>query len=498
MDQIKNISSKKYLEFFSVFFLCLSLSLTSSIFIFKLVVPEKVEAATLTNASATLSNPRLSYRAHTTVGTSGTSAVTIDSAGPDANTNHLFPSDSVCLLNQGITGCIGNKSYTVANVSSTTVFSLSSPLSDNVDTNGYVTATQSGSLTMTFTLVNTIPAGGNILVTIPVANTGNVNDGIADTGSSNTTNGFDFNKLQSTTVNVTSTGGTCSDGWNTPVVASASGTITITKATSSCAGATVTVIVPGLVNPTPFTSGHTQGGADNYKISIVTRDGSNNTLDSASVGVAPVEGVLVSATVDQSLSFTVAKVDADSGTYCGVTRNASTTDSTATSIPWGTIATANTFLNAAQVLTASTNASGGYSVKIEENDQMGLNGGACSGATAGEANNCIKDTTCDAGSCTESTSGNWNTATNNGFGYTLENVSGAGTDAAFLYNESSRQFSAKQIADQEASEIKQIIMSNSKPVSSNQVNICYRISVSGTQPAGYYYNKVKYTATATF
>ncbi|EKE13339.1 MAG: hypothetical protein ACD_13C00031G0008, partial [uncultured bacterium] len=426
------------------------------------------------------------------------SAVTVNSSGsyPDLNTNHLFPSDPVCFLNEGITGCIGNTSYTVANVSSAIIFSLSSPLTNNVDTSGYVTATQSGNLTMTFTLVNTIPVGGNIFITIPVATTGNVNDGIADSGSSNTTNGFDFNKLTPTSVNVTSTGGTCADGWNTPVVASASGTITVTKATSSCSGATITVVVPSLVNPTPFTTGHTQGEADNYKIAIVTRDGSNNTLDSASVGVAPVEGVLVSATVDQTLAFTVAGVSADSGSYCGVTRTASTTDSTATSVPWGTIATANSFLNANQVLTVSTNAGGGYTVKIEENDQMGMNGVTCTGATAGEANDCIKDTTCDSGTCSETTSGEWVTATNNGFGYSLANVSG--TDAGFLYNETSRTFSSKQIPDQEASEAKQTVMSNAAPVSANQVYACYRISVSGTQPAGYYYNKVKYTATATF
>ncbi|HAU65687.1 TPA: hypothetical protein DCW32_04060 [Candidatus Woesebacteria bacterium] len=495
---MQSVNTKKYLATFSVFLLSLSFSLALSFFAIKSFNPTKIEASTLTNSSATLSNPRLSYRAQTTAGTSGTSTVTINGAGsyPDLNTNHLFPSDNVCFLNQGITGCIGSVNYTVANVSSATTFSLSSPLTANVDTSGYVTATQSGSLTMTFTLVNTIPVGGNIFVTIPVASTGNVNDGIPDTGSSNTTDGFDFNKLEPTSVNVSSTGGTCTGGWDTPVVASASGTITITKATSSCAGATVTVIVPNLVNPTPFTTGHTQGAADNYKIAIVTRDGSNNTLDSVSVGVAPVEGVLVSATVDQTLAFTVAGVSADSGSYCGVTRTASTTDSTATSVPWGTIATANSFLNANQVLTVSTNAGGGYTVKIEENDQMGMNGVTCTGATAGEANDCIKDTTCDSGTCSETTSGEWVTATNNGFGYSLANVSG--TDAGFLYNETSRTFSSKQIPDQEASEAKQTVMSNAAPVSANQVYACYRISVSGTQPAGYYYNKVKYTATATF
>lgn len=484
---------RKYIATFSVFFVSLSFTLAISFFVIKSVSPTEVRAATLTSASATLSNPRLSYRAHTTVGSAGTSTVTIDNASADKTTNHLFPSDNVCFLNQGITGCIGSTNYNVANVPTSTTFTLASPLTQNVDTNGYVTATQSGNLTLTFTLVSTIPSGGNIFITIPVASTGNVNDGIADIGSSNTTSGFDFNKLTPTSVNVTSSGGTCTGGWDTPVVASASGTITVSKLTSSCSGAIITVLVPNLVNPAPFTTGHTEGTADSYKISIVTRDGSNNTLDSANVAVAPVEGVLVSATVDQSLSFIVTGVSSGVA-KCGATTTSVT--STAYSIPWGTIATANTFKDAAQILEVSTNAGGGYTVKIEENDQMGMNGVTCTGATAGEANDCIKDTLCDSGTCSETTSGEWVIASNNGLGYSLANASG--TDAAFTYNESGRTFSSKQLPDQEVPETKQTIMSNAAPVSAKQVNICYRISVSGTQPAGYYYNKVKYTATATF
>lgn len=487
-----SVSNKKFFEVFGVFFLCMSFSLALSFFSIKSFFPDNVRAATLTDASATLENPRLSYRADVSSGTAGTSAVTIDATGPDPDTDHLFPGDNICFLNQAITGCIGDVNYTVANVSSGTVFSLSSPLTANVDANGYVTATQSGDLTLTFTLVNTIPIGGSILIDIPVASTGNVNDGIPDSGSSNTTDGFDFNKLEPTSVNISSTGGTCTGGWDTPVVASSSGTITISKLTATCAGAAVTVVVPDLVNPTPFTSGHDQGEADNYKVSVTTRDGSDNTLDSASMGVAPVEGVLVSATVDQSLSFTVAGV-AKSESVCGTTTSVA---STATSIPWSTIATANTFLDAAQSLTVSTNANGGYTIKIEENDQMGMNGGACSGATAGEAENCIKDTVCDA-TCSETASAEWKTATNNGLGYSLANI-GGDTDAKFIYGEGGREFSAKQIPDIEASEDEEDIMFNTNPVSSSEAYICYRISVSGTQPAGYYYNKVLYTATATF
>ncbi len=224
-----------------------------------------------------------------------------------------------------------------------------------------------------------------------------------------------------------------------------------------------------------------------------TRDTNDNTLDEADIKVAPVEAVLVSATVDESLSFQVQGVSASSS-VCGQTADVT---SYPYSIPWGTISTPDSFLEAAQQLTVSTNADGGYTVKIEENDQMGKDGAACTGATAGEADNCIQDTTCNSSPCNESTSQDWTSATTyHGLGYSLANVDG--TDAAFTYNESGRTFSAKQIADMEASETKQTIMSNTGPVSSKDIYVCYRISISGTQPAGYYFNKVKYTATATF
>lgn len=496
---MKDLNIKKYLATFSVFFFSLSFTLAFSLFVIKSLAPSGVKASTLTNASATLSNPRFSYRAGVDTGIINTSSVIIDGSGnPDNNTNHLFPSDVVCFTNAGPTGCIGSTTYTVQNIANGTTFNLTSTLGSSLDSGGFVIASQSGKLTITFTSVSAIPNGGSILITIPMANNQNGNDGIPDFGGESTDNGFDLNAMVAGDVSVTA--GCTPANWGSATITPGSGTtdhtISIPRNTSSCAGAsTITIEINDIVNPTPKTTSHIQGVADNYKVQVATRDGSNNTLDSASVGVAPVEGVLVSATVDQTLAFTVEGVSADSGTYCGVTRTALTTDSNATSIPWGTIATVNTFLDAQQVLTVSTNAGGGYSVKIEENDQMGMNGVTCTGATAGEANNCIKDTTCDSGSCTESVSGAWTIATNNGFGYTLDNAAGGGTDAAFVHG---GNFTAKQLPDQEVPETKQTIMSNANPVSASQIYACYRISVSGTQPAGYYYNKVKYTATATF
>jgi hypothetical protein len=209
---------------------------------------------------------------------------------------------------------------------------------------------------------------------------------------------------------------------------------------------------------------------------------------------------LISATVDETLTFTVGAIAASTPSICNHTTSVA---SSTTSIPWGHFVAANTFYYAAQSLTVSTNAASGYSVTIEENDQMGKNGNVCTGTapSAGEytfsAATCIRDTVCAASACSETSASDWVTAaTYPGLGYSLASLSG--TDAPFFYNEKTRTESYKQLADKQGGETAAVIMSNSGPVSGSSVYVCYKITIPGTQPAGYYYNIAKYTATATF
>jgi len=455
---------------------------------------KKPQAASLTNVSATLSNSRLSFYGAVNGGASaGETIINIKTSGnyADENTNHLFPNDTVAI------GINGEKS--VASVVDDNTFVLNSGLTVAASDGDPVYSTQSGTLTVSFNIANQIPAGGYVQVLIPDPPT-NGNDGAPDTADSVTNNGFDLNGM--TTANITTSGGTgCT--WSTETLTAGTGSSHKYKVltTTACAGGTITVAIgdgtKGLVNPAPVYSGHTQGTADVYRINVATYTGdpdSGGSLIDSGYGVAaPVEAVLVSATVEVSLSFVVSGVGAGTSA-CGQLTDVTTT---AMSVPWGTLSTPNSFKEAAHTLTVSSNSANGYTVTIEENDQMGLNGKTCSGANAGEADDCIQDTTCNATGCTETTSQDWTVAnTYRGLGYSLANISGS--DAAFTYNESGRTFSAKQIADQEASETKQTIMSNDGAVDSNQIYVCYRIAISGTQPAGYYFNKVKYTATATF
>jgi hypothetical protein len=471
-------------------------------------------ASSLTSASVTVTNSRMSYKALISSGAAGGSLITITAGSyPDPNTNHLFPGDKVCFTDAGNNVCRDNTTYTVDSIVDGTHFNITSPLTTALTATDYAVASQSGTWTIGFTTTNAVPVGGKIIVTVP-ANDANTpaqnNNGIPDSASGTSTNGFDMNGF--TTANATVTGGCTPANWGTAGAATAvtvggSGTtdttISWTRTTNSCAGGsaiTISLAGNGIVNPAPVTVGHTQGTADVYGVTLATTDGTN-TIDSAVPRVAPVEAVLISANVDETLSFVVAGLTGGTQTYCGSQTYIATT---ATSVPWGHIAATTTFYYAAQQLTVNTNAASGYAVTVQENDQMGKNGNVCTGASPSSGQytfgtgTCIRDTACSASACNYNTTSDWTDAVNYvGLGYSESSVSG--TDAPFYYSEKTRTFSTKELPDQQAgSQPAQTIMSNSGPVSNSQIDLCYRIDIPGTQPSGYYYNIVKYTATATF
>lgn len=478
-----------------------------------LIQPRQLDSATLSSASATLTNSRLSFKASVADTTStGATTIAIDNESADDNINHLFPGDTVCFADAGENGCIGDRSYTIGSViggDGGTSFTITEALENDLADTDYVIASASGNLAIQFTTIADIPSGGDVYVTIPaVDTTGKTNDGFPDTYATLAGNGFDISTLASADVSMTN----CTfDTTETINEGDASNNHRITAAaTAACpAGTTLTMNLANnkIINPAPYGS-HTQGTADAYKITIATRDGDDNTIDNTEVAVATIEAVLVSATIELSLSFDVDAVGVGA-TACGKPASIA---STVYSIPWGTISAPNTFYDAAHELTVSTNANSGYVVTIEEDDQMNKDWAAspadpCDSPTDSTANytdGCIADTLCDGGSCSESSEDDWESATSNGFGYSMDNI--AGTDATFEYNVATgncegtdeTDFCARQIADIQASETRTNIMASTAPVSGSNAYTCYRLSISGLQPAGYYINKVKYRATPTF
>lgn len=244
-----------------------------------------------------------------------------------------------------------------------------------------------------------------------------------------------------------------------------------------------------LIAPAPA-SGHNLGVADTYPVLVQQFPGNVNPstytpIDANKGRIALIESVRVTATVDPSISFQI--IGMTSGiTACGVTTtvNTQTAPNAPLSVPFGTLSL-NTFATAAHTLIVSTNALNGYIVTAIENDQMGKDAGTTP---------FIPDNTCDAGTCTVTTAGNWVTpAGNAGFGYSLEAVSGATVEFT-----AGASFNSKPFANAAGLQPPTRIMYSTGVSNDHRANVCYRVSVDATQAAGDYENMVTYTATASF
>ncbi len=457
--------------------------------LFTLVNPTVLSGANLTSVKDTLQSSRLSVNARvdstgTTVGSSNVKLKTVASAPANTvSTGNLRAQDSLV---------IGTGTYTVVDIIDADEFTVTPVLaSGDADDNDPIYLKMRPRHTIQFTTASAV-ANGYFQVLLP-ADTTTPNDGNPDD------QGYDFN----TTVNVTAPTDVGSTFDFVAGVATAAGATGCTSPANyhcfefhySGAGAVGQAFTLYIGNTngsnTPIApatgTAHTEGTADTYPILVrqfaaSTNPNSATPIDATSARVAHIEAVRVTATVDPTISFSIAGI-ASGATRCGVSTDVTTT---ATSVPFGGMSL-NSFKTLAQDLTVSTNASGGYVVTSSENDQLGL-GGATTPF--------IPDTTCDGGTCTESTAAEWDTATNNGFGYSLENVDAA--SIAFEYDTSGDTFRSKQFADITGAETPQTIFSSSTVANAENAYVCYRLSVGATQAAGDYENQITYTATGTF
>ena len=105
----------------------------------------------------------------------------------------------------------------------------------------------------------------------------------------------------------------------------------------------------------------------------------------------------------------------------------------------------------------------------------------------------IPDTTCDSGTCSESTGGLWTNTLTYGFGYRCDNVSGKDCSADFTTSNFYKQF-----ADDSKNETGQPIMNSRGIGETSEAKITYKINIAGTQPQGNYGNTVTYIAVPNF
>jgi len=212
------------------------------------------------------------------------------------------------------------------------------------------------------------------------------------------------------------------------------------------------------------------------------------TYDDTIMKVNPIDGVFVSATVEEALTYKIneasqghvngsGSVPASTNvTECNGGSFTTSVASTPTSVPFGSITSYDTFYRAAQEIYVQTNSSNGFAVTAQYNNALKTAGGV----------NTIADGACDnAPACTSSGQQAWATPANNGFAYTLGNVAG---EEAVWTGATFRLFSSTATT----------IFSKATPSGGSRVAVCYQLSVDSTQTTGYYFNKLTYIATPKF
>lgn len=470
-----------------------SLILFTLCFLVSGLYPKLSNSANLGVTKDTLQSSRLSFAGRVVAPTVAGSTTVWINTSPAAG----FYSVSTAGLKIGDALTIGTGSYTIASIIDadqfTTTVALAAGDADVADVIYYKAKPQH---VITFTTATAI-ASGFFRVLIPAA-TSSFNDGVPDS------TGFDFN----TTVDVTATdvagytfaapvatvsGGTnCPSGWHCfeyhYVGAGGVGTaITLTIGNTSGANTPIA--------PAPAAA-HVQATADTYSIKVQNftnaSDPTGTPPDQTQGKIAVIESVRVTATVDPSISFSIAGV-ASGANPCGTgATNATDIDTTTgvnapLAVPFGTLAL-NTFVDAAHLLTVSTNAVNGYIVTAQENDQLGKDGGTTP---------FIPDVSGDNSLASETVDDTWDTAAAHpGFGYTLKSVN----LATVPFTSTGANFNARRfpsVADPDAPLV-QTVMSSTTTSDAHTANVCYRISVDATQAAGNYENQITYTATASF
>lgn len=449
------------------------------------------ESASLTSASITMSNPRLSWMAGLATNTSGSTDLIINT------TPGAYPSTSSAGLQNNDEITINTRDYIIDDVVNISTISLDAGLNaGDVAAGTIAISTQSANLVARFVTVSSIPDGGTdpaIRILVPAA-ASNGNDGIPDVGTwdgaasavtvdcPNDVNGgtdFDFTDPGTEAYSQSVNGGTYH-------VFTCPYTGTGPTGTDFTANP---MTITGLINPAPGAS-HTIGTADAHRLLIQHLNSTPTVIDSTTVSVGVIESVRVTASVDPQLTFRIFGITA--GTNCGVANGANTT---AYSVPFGALSITN-FTHAAQGMSISTNASNGYSVTALADDQLSKNGDGCGATTPTIGGNpeCIPDAV--VASMDEQTPQNWILPANKGFAYSLDDANSTVAEA-FQYN-SGGAYMARHFPDAQGTEPAEEIFSDTGVADNDNIFVCYKIIPDVTTEAGNYENNITYRATATF
>lgn len=310
--------------------------------------------------------------------------------------------------------------------------------------------------TVAFTLTNAIDAGGRIDVTF----------------------NSDFTGILAGNV-------TCSDSGSVTVSGQV---VTCTYAAGLSAATAATVTVTDMVNPA------TDGDRRN---DIATYNAASVLLDRVGVMVYVIDDVLMTATVDPILEFTIGGVlAADSKTVNGISCSA---DTTATSTPFGTLVV-NATTTVCQQLNVTTNADDGYIVTVEEDQELTSDSGSNINSFDNSANGTGSSTAslAHAWVSPNNTLDEYNTYGHMGLTSDDQDLSSVGGGNIDFYNSGGVP---NYVGFNGTDTI--IIMSHDGPSDGTTQNIgeafvAYSAEIASLQEAGDYENTLTYIATPTY
>lgn len=199
-------------------------------------------------------------------------------------------------------------------------------------------------------------------------------------------------------------------------------------------------------------------------VNAATMNNDSYTLDNQSVQIQPFKKELTKPKVQTQKIIT----SGDNYTVATSNPDAFTFELSQDSSNFGKLQATNPVL---RNLTLGISSSRGYQILATEDHPLQT-----------ETQVAIPDTTCDNGSCSESTPAPWVNTLTYGFGYRLDTM---------------EPDSYKQFADSSRNEAFQPILEGLQALN-QEAKITYRINISGTQTVGAYTNVVTYIATPDF
>jgi len=356
--------------------------------------------------------------------------------------------------------------------------------------------TVSSNHTLTFTINDAIDAGDTLTIDVAPGTFTFGTTGFAETDP------LDYDITDDGAEKAIAADGACAaQGFEIDSITASVFQFTYCAASTAIASGSIIVVEIGL-NATNGGAGDTQmtnpakveavGTADTPAITIGgTFNGTGDIL------VAIIEGVGVSVTIDESLSFTVATETAANcpATIPG-TDKSDDGGHTATAITFGTLSAGNAFNHSCHLATVSTNAGTGYTTTAEKT-QLLTSGG-----------NTIADGTCD-GACSGTVSATWSTTTNNGFGYCLQDVAGnpalttdssndAGAGAVDWETADQCNDATPQFKTYTTTATTEPVMKSFTAVSGDQIRMGTILNYSAVQAAGAYTTTLLFVTTPTF